>query len=105
MNAPYADEAIRSSGAAYLRVNTRVVASGAAIDFTASHSYEAPPASLMVRSIAALSAAASAGLPVLKVTPGRSLNVQVKPLGEDVHDCASSGMTFLVALSYRVSCS
>jgi hypothetical protein len=50
----------------------------------------------MVRSIDDLTAAASRALPVWKVTPGRRLNVHVRPSGDERHDVASRGLDFLV---------
>ncbi|GAA3106089.1 hypothetical protein [Nonomuraea salmonea] len=49
-----------------------------------------------MRSIDALTASASSGLPVWKVTPERSVNVQVRPSAEERHEVARRGADFLV---------
>ncbi|WP_344840027.1 hypothetical protein [Nonomuraea dietziae] len=50
----------------------------------------------MVRSIEALTAAESSGLPVWKVTPERRVNVQVLPSELARHEVARRGPAFLV---------
>jgi hypothetical protein len=58
---------------------------------------------LTVRSIAALATVEVSALPSWNFTPPRRVNVHVLPSGDEVHLVASSGRTFLVAMSYRVS--
>ncbi len=58
-----------------------------------------------MRSSAAFAAFAVRGFPSLKLTPSCSVKVHVSPSPLCVHDLASSGTTFLVVMSYLVSCS
>ena len=90
---------MRSSGAGYSRVNTRVVGSGASIDFTALQMYPAPWPSALVRSMASLAAVASMARPVWNWTPSRSVKVQVRPSSLTDHAEASAGFTVPVAES------
>ena len=56
-----------------------------------------------MRSKFALTAAASSGLPSLKVTPSRRVNVQLDASALDVQDSASHGLISPVSGSWSVS--
>ncbi len=83
---------MRSIGCGPLVLITRVVSSGASIESTLAQMYQAPFFIEMVRSKAALAAAALKASPSWKVTPSRSLKVQARPSSLTDQSVASAGV-------------
>src|SRR5207244_2210530 len=103
MKAEYIAELIRSIGCGYSRWITRVDGFGVPMLVTGVQAYAAAFPICFVRRMAAFAACAVNVRPVWNFTFFRSLNVQVLPPCDFVHEVASSGSTLCVFASYRVN--